>query len=429
MKAEFKVSYFLWKDRAGSDGLAPVYIRSMQNSEKQIPYNTGVKMHTSQWNYGTKKRPKNEPKNKPAALLELERKLKETYRDLVAHGHEPNLTQLLEHRNDTRKPTDMGIVAWCDDYLKGQYSEGQKKAVRTLRTNFAGTEPKKRKNKKGEKDDQEKKIPGFSPSLTFDKLTKPRLKAFFEYLTLKGVANNSQYKRLRALVNVANHANIDLPHLNNYQLPYETKNALKTRLTPAEVKAIMKTETKSNLEQVAKDVFLLACFSGLRISDILSLNRGELHEYHYERVQTKTKMPVLVTVHKFNKDLFEKYTQTGVPYTRQRLSDALKDVLERSGLTKDVVKVQAVGYSHKESVKAKYEEVSFHSGRRYYSRLLNDLGLGGEIARDELGHGFKNITDLYAGSPEHTYRVARVRKAMDTLEETLEQLAALMKVA
>ena len=204
------------------------------------------------------------------------------------------------------------IAAWCDDYEKGQYSEGQKKAVRTLKTN----------------------VEGFHKGLTFDRLTKPKLKAFFEYLTKQGVANNSQYKRLRALVNVTNHANIDLPHLTNYKLPYETKNALKTRLTWAEVKAIMQTETNTELEAVSKDVFLLACFSGLRISDLLTLNRGELHDYHYQRIQTKTKREVLVTVHKHNLDLFKKFIDNGVPYSRQKLSDSLKYVLDRSGLTK-----------------------------------------------------------------------------------------------
>ena len=101
----------------------------------------------------------------------------------------------------------------------------------------------------------EKTDKGFHPGLTFDKLTKPKLKDFFKYLTKKGVANNSQYKRLRALVNVANHANIECHHLANYELPYETKNALKTRLAWHEVKAIMNTETKTNLEGIAKDVF------------------------------------------------------------------------------------------------------------------------------------------------------------------------------
>ena len=50
IKSEFQITYFLWKARADKDGLAPVYIRSKQNSEKQISYNTGDKIHPLQWN-------------------------------------------------------------------------------------------------------------------------------------------------------------------------------------------------------------------------------------------------------------------------------------------------------------------------------------------------------------------------------------------
>lgn len=408
MKAQFQVSYFLWKARKDKNGDCPVYIRSKQNSDKQISYNTGVKIHPQEWN---KKR--KEPKNKSEALLNLEARLKATYVDLMRQGDEPTLSDLLEHLNDRRKPTGNSVVAWCDDYLKGNYSEGQKKAVRTLKSN----------------------VEGFSKGLTFDKLTKPRLRAFFEHLTEKGVANNSQYKRLRALVNVANHANLDLPDLRTYELPYSTKNALKVRLNWEEVKAVMNTATEGDLEAVAKDVFLMTCFTGLRISDILSIQQGELHQFHYERIQTKTKTPVLVTRHKYNSELFEKW-QGGIvnprgrkPYSRQALSRALKDVLERSGLTKEVVRHQQVGNQYKETVSKKFKEISFHSGRRFYSRLLNDLGLGNEIARDELGHSFKNVTELYAGSQDHSARVNRVRKAMEELEQKLEELAGLMKVA
>jgi hypothetical protein len=54
--------------------------------------------------------------------------------------------------------------------------------------------------------------------------------------------------------------------------------------------------------------------------------------------------------------------------------------------------------------------------------------LGEEITRDEMGHSFKNVTELYAGSQDHIYRVTRVRKAMTGLEKTMQKLA-LMKVA
>lgn len=406
MKAEFQVTYFLWKDRKDKDGLAPVYIRSKQNSDKQYSYNTGVKIHPQAWN-----KKKNAPTSKPVRLLELEGKLQATYKDLVAQGNEPTLMDLLAHQNDLKRPTDNNIAAWCDDYLKSpSYSDGQKKAVKTLKFNLVG-------------DDE---TPGFNKGLTFDKLTKPRLKAFFEFLTARGVANNSQYKRLRALINVANHANIDAPHLNSYEMPYTTVNALKVRLTWSEVKQVMETDPETKIEQTAKDAFLLACFSGLRIGDILTLNEGELNAYHYEKEQHKTKLPVLVTVHKYNQDLFKRYSKEGFGYVRQRLSDALKPLLKRSGLTKNTSRVQAVGNSTKRTTRPKYQEISFHSGRRFYARLLNDLGLGGEIARDELGHSFKSVTELYAGSPEHSFRVNRVRKAMEQLEQKMEELALMM---
>lgn len=398
MKADFQISYFLWKARKDKNGLIPLYIRSKQNSDKQISYNTGMKLTSDEW--------KRYKKNKPAELMTLERSIKETYKHLVADGHTPSLDLILKNLNTLKRPSDNSIVVWCDHYDKAEYSDGMRKAVRTVKSN----------------------ITNFNEALTFDQLTQPRIKAFFDFLSKKGVANNSQYKRLRALVNVAHHANINCPTLTSYRLPYTKKNSIKTRLTWAEVKAVIGTPTETKLEGIAKDAFLLACFSGLRISDLLTLNVGELSNYYYERIQTKTGETVFVTIHKYNESLFKKYINTGIPYTRQRLSSALKKVLERSGLTKQISRKQDVGYKKKETILEKYKEISFHSGRRFYARLLNDLGLGSEIARDELGHGFKNITDLYAGSPDHMLRVARVRQAMKKIDKTLKQLA-LMKVA
>jgi integrase len=361
MKAEFNVVYFLWMERKDKKGLIPVYVRSRQNSARPLLYNTGVKILPSRWN-----KKKNEPKNKPAALLELEGKLKATYLDLFNQGEVPTLQDLIKHKEDKRKPTSGTVVSWCDDYLQSpKYSAGMKKAVATLKTN----------------------IEGWSKSITFERLKGPQIERFFDHLAENKVANNSQYKRYRALVNVARHANVTNPDLLNYKISGSTVNALKVRLNWQEVKAIMNAETETKLEGIAKDVFMLACFSGLRISDILTLNRGELHDYHYERIQIKSKKPVLVTIHKYNEILFKRYINTGVPYSRQKLSDALKDVLKRvPGMDKEVVHIQHVGHHVKENTFAKYEQIAFHSGRRFYARLLSDLGLGEEITRDEMGH-------------------------------------------
>jgi hypothetical protein len=400
-KTEFRISYFLWKARKDKSGKMPVYIRSKQNSTKQVSYFTGVKLIADEWNPKKKR-----PKNKPARLLELEDRLQATYADLLAQGHEPHLQLILEHLNDPRRPQSKKIVDWCDDYISAsKYSAGQKKAVATLKEN----------------------IKGFRPSLTFDRITTPVLEDFCDWLAGRGVANNSQYKRIRALVNMAKHARVDIPELFNYKLPYEAGNSDKVRLGWHEVKAVMDTPTTNDIEAVAKDVFLLACFSGLRISDIQTLSKGKLRGFYYERLQSKTKKPVFTTLHKYNEQLFHKYF-SGIPYSRQKLSAALKPILERSGLTEEITIIKQVGYKYTEVTKRKFKEIAFHSGRRFYARLLNDLGLGNEIARDELGHVARNVTEHYAGSPDHSLRIQRVRKAMKSLEKTMKK-NGLMKVA
>lgn len=398
-KADFKVSYSYRKGGKGKPGL--VYIKSAQNDDKQTAWSTGVKLLREQWDAK-----KGRPKGEHARLVEIASKFQETYRALLEGGEVPTLPMLVKQLNDKRKPLGKAIVDWADDYLAGAYSEGQKKAVKTLKSN----------------------VEEYNKGLTFDKLTKPRIKDFFDWLTKQGVANNSQYKRLRALVNLANHANIDANELRAYEMPYSTTNAMTPRLTWAEVKKVMKTPAKSEIEQVAKDVFLLACFGGLRIEDILQPIEPKIHASYYSAIMRKTKREVYVTLTKYNEPLFRKYIGK-VNYSRQRLSDALKNVLERAGLTQDVIIIRNVGHRQEVVKVPKFKAIAFHAGRRFYSRLLNDLGLGGEIARDELGHSFKSMTELYAGSQEHALRITRVRSAMETMEKKMSELSALMKVA
>lgn len=396
IKSTLKISY--WR-RPNKEGFA-VWVKSKQNSEKQIAYHTGVNILKGQWD-----KKKNKPKDLPAKLQELERDLKATYAQMYSEGHAPTLKDVWEARNDPKKPQGQRITDWCDDYLTGEYSEGQKKAVATIKSN----------------------IIEFAPSLTFDRLRTPQIKEFFQWLTKKKVANNSQHKRLLALRHVATHAGVDAPELKAYKLPYSTVNAMTPRLTWPEVRQVIKTETKSDIEKAAKEVFLLCCFSGLRIEDILNPIDNKIHPSYYSAIMRKTKKEVYVTRHKYNENLFALVGK--VKYSRQRLSSALDGLLDRAGLTDEVTIIRNIG-PRQEVVKVpKFKAIAFHSGRRFYSRLLNDLGLGQEIARDELGHTFKSVTELYAGSPEHALRISRVRSAMEGLEKKMQELSALMKVA
>lgn len=407
-KENLNISYSIL-DRPDQEKKCPIVIRSRQNSEKEIVKFTSLKATKREWD--KKGRYKLDAKAN-AKLNELRERITGSYKDLFEQGLIPTLetawTNMKENGYSPR-PQGAEVLDWIDDYIKKtKDSEGKKKGVKTLRSN----------------------LEQWNPKLKFSALSTGVLTRFVDWLNENGVANNSAYKRLRSLNVVARYASQSVEikeDLFRYKLPYSTRNGSVPRLTYQEVMKVRETDAVG-LEAIAKDVFLLACFTGLRIQDILTIREAELGEFHLEKFQDKTGQTVSVTLHKYNESLVRRYHAIGIKYTRQTLSGKLKEVLKRAKLTGNVIKRTDQGSKTIMDSKEKYKLISFHSGRRFYARLLNDMGLGMEIARDELGHSARNVTEHYAGSPDHRLRISRVREAMKKMEKTMQSIA-LMKVA
>ena len=409
-KDSFRVNYHLL-DRPDADKKCPIVIRSRQNSSKEITKFTGYKATVNEWSKKNNRYKSNADLN--GNLNDLRDSLIGIYSDLLKKGLNPTLEDIWSYYKDsnhTQRPNGEGVIKWIDHYLQNSKdSFGKKKGVRTLRTN----------------------LEAWNDKITFGNLTTSIITGFVDWLNETGVANNSAYKRTRALTIVSKYAKtfVDVNiEIFTYEFPYTTKNGTPPRLTFDEVKKVIHTEAASGIEATAKDVFLLACFTGLRISDILTINDAELGQFHFDKVQKKTGVIVSPTLHKYNEDLVRKYHATGINYSRQRLSDAIYEVFKRAGIDTTYLKVKWVGAKHTSEKRNKVDDMAFHVGRRFYSRLLNDLGLGMEIARDELGHSASSVTEHYAGSPEHRFRIGRVREAMKKMEKTMKEIS-LMKVA
>jgi integrase/recombinase XerD len=410
IKKNIRVNYHLL-DRQDNERKLPIVIRSRQNTTKEIVKFTGSKATIKEWDSKNGRFKNNIEENEK--LNSLRDSLNSIYGDLLAEGYTPTLDDIWYKLKDSRHtltPTGDDVIKWIDNYLeKSRDGHGKKKSVITLKTNLTD----------------------WNPKIKLSGLTTGTLTRFTDWLNDNGVANNSAYKRIRALTIVSKFASQHVPvcaDVFRYEFPYKTKNGTPPRLTYEEVKQVMKTEPMNEIEEVAKDVFLLACFTGLRISDILTINEGELHSFHYEKMQIKTKEMVYITLHKHNEELVRKYFATGIDYSRQKLSDAIYTVFNRAGIDSTYTKYKHVGNKMLSEKRNKVDDMAFHVGRRFYARLLNDLGCGMEIARDELGHMAGNVTEHYSGSPDHRFRISRVREAMKKMEKTMKQIS-LMKVA
>jgi integrase len=402
----FDVSFYL--GRPDKTGRFQVFVGSKQNTDMTIRMFTDVKVYEHEWKYAKKGSTKGmlkAPSSDRTSLEQLKVRLENAYSDLCEQGQVPNLRDIWNHAPENI-PSDDKILPWIEKYLK---SKGAKtKPVTSMKFH----------------------LEKFNRNLVFQKLNNRTMKDFLDKMIENGLSNNTAYKMLLALQIVCRYAvtyNIHVrPEVFDYKMPYSTKNGSVARLTWAEVKAVMDVDVVG-MEALAKDVFLIACFTGLRISDILTIHEATLGNFHLELQQEKTNEPVLITLHKYNEALVRKYHPTGIKYTRQILSDHLDKVLQKA-ITGDFIIRRSKGNEIKKDTVEKWKAIAFHSGRRFYARLLNDLGLGMEIARDELGHSHGSVTEIYAGSPDHAQRVARVRQAVGKLEKTMKQLA-LMKVA
>jgi integrase len=404
----FEVHYIIRKDlKSKKDGTVPVFARSRVNSSKLILKATGVKVKPGDWS-DPKQRSKSDA-DVNTRLNDLEKRLKASFEELKNDGFVPTLEMCWNYQ-PSEKHKAKTIIDWAELYLKkSKASVGQRRGVKTMIH----------------------RLDLYNPKLRFTQCTGTVLTAFVDHMNSRGVQNNSAYKSLRALHVVAKFADQDnAADLLRFKMPYKTKNGTVTRINWSEVKIILATKTETPLEKLALDVFEIACFTGLRISDILSLPDGDLSSgWYYEKIQEKTGEPVFITTHDRNRALLSNYYEKGINYSRQKLGDALKDVLERSELNKKVTRIIHVGSSLKKEIDEKWNKITFHSGRRFYASLLSELGLSTQIIADELGHTTRTVTEHYVGSAEHRLRIKLVRDAVSGMEKRLEELESLMKVA
>lgn len=153
---------------------------------------------------------------------------------------------------------------------------------------------------------------------------------------------------------------IDLPYLNEY-----------------EIKCIENVETFTDREKRAKEIFLIGCYTGLRIGDLLSYlkNPSQLIDNNgiqFIKInQSKTNEEVLIpitpkikSILTINNNSFPKYL------SHAKINKLIKVISERAGINQ-VYEFHRTKNGKKEIVsKPKYELISTHTARRSFCTNL-----------------------------------------------------------
>lgn len=120
-----------------------------------------------------------------------------------------------------------------------------------------------------------------------------------------------------------------------------------------------------NLEQI-RDMFVIGCFTGLRLSDLSRLDATNFVEDRIVIRTKKTGTPVQIPMLKIVKEIVTKKYNYQLPKTRcaQYYNKMIKEVCKQVGLTEMVRYERKVGLEYVSVLKPRYELISSHTARR-----------------------------------------------------------------
>ena len=353
-------------------GTAQVEICVYMNTKRKY-FSAGMNIKPEQWD-NKKKRIK---QNTPNAI-----QLNKQINDLLQ-----KLENYYIERQHTGKPFTLDYLTECMQGKDFKYfTDFVKYEIENDKTAAHATTVNKRTTYNALKE--------FKSNILFDEVNFEFLKDFENHLIIKGLSTNTIHKYFKHIRTWQNSAiNKDYFELNKYafrKFKAPTKQTVREYLEPSEIARIENLEFTPKTEHLRKikDMFLFACYTGLRFSDISAISKenikqrdgGTWLEMTMQKTSEQIKLPLYLIHNGKPIQLLEKYTQPDRLYffddfTNQYVNRALKDIAEMAGITKTV---------------------TFHTARHTTATFLLYKGVPITTVQKILGHKKLQTTQIYS---------------------------------
>lgn len=222
----------------------------------------------------------------------------------------------------------------------------------------------------------------YSPnkSIQFEDITerfyKEYLAFFYQERNMQIATVGRMVKNLKAIMNRAlrekMHDNLDFQF---FRKPSMDKTVVK--LTEDEVRRLYELDLSDSALEKYRDVFLVGCYTALRVSDLGNLNKDNLYispkGFHFLKVKMKkTRDVVTVPIHpEICQPILEKYDYCLPRFSDQKLNKNIKKIAKKAGITYDVKIATSERGVEKDIAVPKHLLICSHTGRRTgASRLI-----------------------------------------------------------
>lgn len=365
-----KIKYtlrFNRKNKLNKNGLAPIQIECYLNGKRKY-FDTKIKVSPQNWNEKTKTI-KGTPNavNQNVLISEMVRKMENYEIERLNNGKSINLDMLHNAFNSFKNST-------FSDFALAQIEKStRKESTKTvLKTTIVH-------------------LNQFNKNLSFSDIDFDFLKSFEKHLKNKGLHHNyisQNMKNIRTFVNLA--INNDLMNINQYpfrKYRITTKKTDKEFLLPIEIEQLENLKIGNKALEYTRDLFLFSIYTGLRYSDVISLEYSNIITIEGKKWliknQQKTgdvvKIPIQILfngkpLNIINKN-FKIGSRTLFKYISNRsVNNHLKKIIQLAGIDK---------------------KITFHNARHTTATYLLAKNVPIHIVQSILGHSKVSTTEIY----------------------------------
>lgn len=168
--------------------------------------------------------------------------------------------------------------------------------------------------------------------------------------------------------------------------------------------------------EIARDLFLVGCYCGQRVSDYASIKSDQIHTDSDGRVyisvlQKKTGTKVEIPVRKELREILAKYNNELPTLADQKINAYIKEIAKVAGIDEAIEFTSTKGGKAHTIKKPKYELITSHTARRTAATLMYLDGVDSMDIRQITGHSSDKMLQKYIRSTAHDNARMMARKS------------------
>lgn len=357
------VKFIIKRGKVNSNGEAPVFAQYTHDSKSGL-IATGKKIEPRFWDKKTGKVKKHENASTLNKFFNnLENKILKVATEIEDSDLSPtpgNVKDRLEERERERLPETQltkSILSQWTEFIANKNSslaprtvQNQNHSLTALKTYLT-----------------EKKKEGISP----ERFTLKNLYEFERYLREKEYKPNtiSKYKKnFKAFLKYYSKLGGKLGFILD-DMKYKETPAIKVSLTQTELEALASYKLKGREAEI-RDLFVLQCNTGLRISDLKRVDQN-IHGNEIRITSQKTGSQIEIPISPTIRQILERYKYKLPQVPDQKVNEGIKDILE-DACPDSIVQVRE---GKKFKTIPKFQVISSHDSIRTFITLSSERGM------------------------------------------------------